>query len=144
MAVLYLDLDRFKRINDQAGHATGDRALVTIAERLRHILRPTDTLARMGGDEFVIVCDGLSTAEHGLEVGRRAREAIAEPVQVDGKAFELTVSIGVTTVVGREATQWSADRLVAAADDAMYTAKLVRGSDHETTEPTSDQTLEGV
>ena len=144
MAVLYLDLDRFKRINDQAGHATGDRALVTIAERLRHILRPTDTLARMGGDEFVIVCDGLSSAEDGLEVRRRAREAIAEPVQVDDDAFDVTVSIGVTTVIGREASQWSADLLVAAADDAMYASKFVRGSDGDTTEPVAGQTLEGV
>ncbi len=132
MAVLYLDLDRFKRINDLAGHSTGDRALVTIAERLRHILRPTDTLARMGGDEFVIVCDGLGSVDDGLEVGRRAKEAIAEPVQVDGQVFDVTVSIGVTSVEGREAAQWSADRLLTAADDAMYASKVVRSplSDH--------------
>lgn len=144
MAVLYLDLDRFKRINDQAGHATGDRALVTIADRLRHILRPTDTLARIGGDEFVVVCDGLTTAEDGLEVGRRAREAIAEPVQVDGRAFEVTVSIGVTSVVGREASQWSADRLVAAADDAMYASKVVRSPADGPTPAVDRQALEGV
>lgn len=143
MAVLYLDLDRFKRINDLAGHSTGDRALVTIADRLRHILRPTDTLARMGGDEFVIVCDGLGSLDDGLEVGRRAKEAIAEPVQVDGQAFDVTVSIGVTSVAGREATQWSADRLLAAADDAMYASKVERepGSDAK---DSTGQTLEGV
>lgn len=144
MAVLYLDLDRFKRINDLAGHSTGDRALVTIAERLRHILRPTDTLARMGGDEFVIVCDGLGSVDDGLEVGRRAREAIAEPVQVDGQAFDVTVSIGITSVVGREASQWSADRLLSAADDAMYASKVVRGSNGDGSDAIGNQTLEGV
>jgi diguanylate cyclase (GGDEF)-like protein/PAS domain S-box-containing protein len=144
MAVLYLDLDRFKRINDLAGHSTGDRALVTIAERLRHILRPTDTLARMGGDEFVIVCDGLGTIDDGLEVGRRAREAIAEPVQVDGQSFDVTVSIGITSVVGREAAQWSADRLLAAADDAMYASKVVSEPDGEPMDSAGGQTLEGV
>ncbi len=144
MAVLYLDLDRFKRINDLAGHSTGDRALVTIAERLRHILRPTDTLARMGGDEFVIVCDGLGTVDDGLEVVQRAKEAIAEPVQVDGQAFDVTVSIGVTSVVGREAAQWSADRLLGAADDAMYASKVVRRPGAEPVGSPEDQTLEGV
>jgi diguanylate cyclase (GGDEF)-like protein/PAS domain S-box-containing protein len=144
MAVLYLDLDRFKRINDQAGHAIGDRALITIAERLRHILRPTDTLARIGGDEFVVVCDGLSTAEDGLEVVRRAREAIAEPVQLDGDTFEVTVSIGVAFVVGREASQWSADRLVAAADDAMYASKDVRAPATGPGSAVDEQALEGV
>ncbi len=125
MAVLYLDLNQFKRINDLAGHHTGDRALTTIAGRLRHILRPTDTLARIGGDEFVIVCDGLGGVDDAVEVGHRASETIAEPVQVDDDSFDVTVSIGVATVVGSEASHWTAARLLAAADDAMYASKQV-------------------
>src|SRR5207253_8764819 len=78
-AVLFLDLDRFKLINDSIGHMVGDQLLVGIANRLRHCLRPTDKIARLGGDEFTILLDGIQNAAEAVEVADRVQKHLAQP-----------------------------------------------------------------
>ena len=119
-AFCYLDLDEFKPINDQFGHALGDRVLVIIAERLRGLVRPGDVVGRLGGDEFVLLLGGL---DQGPELDRRLREIldrICEPVQVDALTFHVAASIGVTLYPEDSSDP---DILLRHADQAMYRAK---------------------
>ena len=120
-ALLLLDLDGFKAINDARGHAAGDRALVAVAERLRGCVREVDAVARLGGDEFLIVFDGIGAAAEARRVAGRIRAALAEPLRPDdgGALLALSASIGVAVFAGREAP---AD-LLRRADGAMYVAK---------------------
>ena len=119
VTLLYVDLDGFKPVNDDHGHATGDQVLVATAARLRHAVRPSDLVARVGGDEFVVVCPGTPLDDAAL-VADRLLEAIAEPVEAGGRSVTVTASIGVATTT-REAL--AADELLRSADAAMYTAK---------------------
>lgn len=124
-AVLFLDLDRFKGINDSLGHAFGDRVLVEIAARLRRCLRQTDTLARLGGDEFVIHlhdADRLAAER----TAQRIIEAIAQPVTIDEMQFTLSCSIGIA-MYPQDGT--TLDELIQCADTAMYQVKE-RGKGH--------------
>ena len=119
-AVLLLDLDHFKSVNDRYGHLAGDAVLQAAAERIASITRATDCLARWGGEEFAILASGIGR-EDAILLAERARAALADgPVEVDDLAIELTLSVGVA-VVGSE-TQ-TPDRLVDAADEALYEAK---------------------
>jgi diguanylate cyclase len=120
-ALLLLDLDGFKAINDARGHAAGDRALVAVAGRLRGCVREVDTVARLGGDEFLVVLDGVEAAAEARRVAGRIRAALAEPLRLDGDGAPLALgaSIGVAVFAGREAP---AD-LLRRADGAMYVAK---------------------
>ena len=95
VAVLFIDLDRFKVINDSLGHATGDRVLQVVAERLRSNARGTDLAVRFGGDEFVIVCEDLGGPAAALAIAERFGALLRVPVPVDGRAHVLTVSVGV-------------------------------------------------
>ena len=115
-----IDIDRFKRVNDQGGHQAGDRALVTLAAVLKANLRATDVAARFGGDEFVILMP-LSDPE----AARAAAERIRRAVHEDAAATTLTVSIGVASTRGEQA---SLEELMARADQALYEAKR-RGRD---------------
>jgi diguanylate cyclase (GGDEF)-like protein/PAS domain S-box-containing protein len=118
-AVLFLDLDRFKQINDSLGHGFGDRVLVIASERLQECVRQVDTAARVGGDEFILILAGVDAA--GAEVAaRRILHAIAQPVVVDGMSFSLTVSIGIA-MYPEDGTD--ADELTKNADSAMYAVK---------------------
>lgn len=121
VAVLFLDLDRFKTINDGFGHQTGDRALIAIAKRLQGAVRETDTLARFGGDEFVIVCEDLAGAQEAIELSERIQAIISAPLALRGQATEMTitVSIGIAFTRGVE----RAEDLIRDADRAMYQAK---------------------
>ncbi len=118
LAVMFVDLDNFKSVNDSLGHESGDRALVATAERLRTCLRPGDTVARLGGDEFTVLLEKVGDAEVG-QVAERIMRALSAPITIDGHRFLLTPSIGVA--FGDSATR-PAD-LLRRADAAMYEAK---------------------
>ena len=118
-AVLFVDLDRFKQINDSMGHGIGDRVLVVVAERLRDCVRQIDTAARLGGDEFMVLLAGIDSA--GAEIAaRRILNAVSQPVPVDGMNFSLTVSIGIAMYPEDGA---DAEELTRNADSAMYAVK---------------------
>lgn len=120
VAVLYLDLDGFKEVNDSLGHASGDLLLVMVAERLRSCIRPGDVVARLGGDEFAFLLPDASHDEIALSVATRVREAMAEPFIVDGQPVRVLGSIGVARGSGDHETS---DNLLRNADLAMYKAK---------------------
>ena len=122
VAVFYVDLDGFKAVNDRFGHLVGDEALVAAAQRLRACLRSSDTLARMGGDEFVVVCEGLSAPELALDVGRRQVAPLDVPIMAGGHRVRLAASVGVAVACAQPA---DAQALIASADGSMYRAKLL-------------------
>jgi diguanylate cyclase (GGDEF)-like protein len=119
VAVLFLDLDRFKTINDSLGHEAGDQVLLEIAGRLRAGLRPSDTVARFGGDEFLILCEELASDVEAVRVAERARQAIRAPIMVAGQGMSVGGSVGIA-YANETAT---AHELVRQADAAMYRAK---------------------
>jgi diguanylate cyclase (GGDEF)-like protein/PAS domain S-box-containing protein len=120
VGVFYLDLDRFKRINDDLGHEAGDQLLIEVSRRIETVMRPPDTVARLGGDEFVVVCGGLADETDGIGIADRLLEAISQPVTLEGRGVVVSPSIGV-------AFTRSADddpvELLRRADTAMYRAK---------------------
>jgi diguanylate cyclase (GGDEF)-like protein/PAS domain S-box-containing protein len=119
VAVLFVDLDRFKVVNDSLGHETGDQLLVAVGERLVHCLREEDTLARMSGDEFTILLDGVDGEHAAVMVAQRVIDELKRPFQVDGHELFAGASIGVALArPGQEP-----DDLVREADLAMYRAK---------------------
>lgn len=120
VAVLFVDLDRFGQVNETHGHPLGDRLLQRIAIRIDGALRPSDTVARFGGDEFVVVCEDVGGADEALEVAERLRVAIATPVVIGADTFSVTASAGVAIPLDADA---GADALLQAADRAMYEAK---------------------
>ncbi|MBV8856892.1 MAG: EAL domain-containing protein [Acidobacteria bacterium] len=120
-AALFLDLDRFKIINDSLGHMVGDQLLVGIAHRLEACLRPGDTVARLGGDEFTILLEDLSVTEDAIEVATRVQEAVSQPFNIGGHEVFTTASIGIAlSRTGYE----RAEDLLRDADTAMYRAKM--------------------
>jgi diguanylate cyclase (GGDEF)-like protein/PAS domain S-box-containing protein len=119
VALLFLDLDHFKTVNDAEGHGVGDHLLVEVAQRLRTVVRPGDTVARLGGDEFVIVCAATDTAA-AERVATRVSEAIREPALLRGQWIYVTASIGIAVAPPLEA---DAETLLRHADAAMYEAK---------------------
>ncbi|HVF74038.1 MAG TPA: EAL domain-containing protein [Acidimicrobiales bacterium] len=120
VAVLFLDLDRFKLINDSVGHLAGDAVLLKMAERLSKFLRPQDTLARLGGDEFAVVVEDMSQAEEAVALGRRIVEAGRTPFQVGDERFVCTTSVGIAVTSD---ARYSAEGLLQEADLALYRAK---------------------
>src|SRR5262249_20086976 len=96
-AVLFLDLDRFKLVNDSLGHLSGDRLLVALVRRLSDCVRPDDTVARLGGDEFAILLDDSGDARQATRVAERIQEALRKPFTIDGNEIFSTVSIGITS-----------------------------------------------
>ncbi len=118
-AVMFLDLDRFKLVNDTFGHHAGDLLLVQVAERVSKVLRHTDTLARFGGDEFVILCE-YAGDEDVERVADRVRAAFQEPFQIADDRWNVSVSIGIATL---DADVTGTEELLSEADAAMYFAK---------------------
>lgn len=120
VAVLFLDLDHFKNVNDTAGHAAGDGLLCDVASRLSSCIRATDMLARLGGDEFVIVVDEFSTAQHLQELAERILMKMREPFVIDAHQYHLGTSIGIS-VFPHDGND--GPTLLRCADSAMYLAK---------------------
>jgi len=138
VAVLFCDLDGFKRINDSHGHSTGDRVLMATADRLRRATRNGDTVARMGGDEFVVIVDIPATEDCRTlaeRVAARIEQAVAEPILVDGEEHAVTVSIGIA-LAGPDSTP---QEMLSDADTAMYHAKGSGANRHTVFESTLRQ-----
>jgi diguanylate cyclase (GGDEF)-like protein/PAS domain S-box-containing protein len=119
IAVLFIDLDGFKAVNDTIGHYAGDGTLVAVAERLTGMVRPGDTLARLGGDEFVMLCTGVDGVAGASIVASRVLHALNQPFTVYGRAIDLSASIGISVSSGVD----DPARLVENADTAMHEAK---------------------
>lgn len=120
VAVLFLDLDHFKDVNDTLGHPVGDRLLMEVSARLLTCVRESDTVARLGGDEFAILCSSLSEPSHAAELAQRIVELIRLPYHIDGHEIHTATSIGVS-IYPTDATD--ADRLISFADMALYKSK---------------------
>ncbi|HEX8886345.1 MAG TPA: diguanylate cyclase, partial [Noviherbaspirillum sp.] len=118
--VLFVDLDRFKRINDSLGHKAGDAVLKSVAQRMQAQLRPADTIARLGGDEFVLVLSDWPAGSLSLGLVQRMMDAVRAPYAVNGNAILISCSVGIAVYPGDAAT---AELLVERADVAMYRAK---------------------
>ena len=119
VAVLLLDLDRFKFVNDSLGHPAGDDLLVGVAHRLREAVRPEDTVARLGGDEFVVICEGVASTSHARVLAERVAHLIAGGYQVTGSDIFTSASIGIALGQAGDTTE----ALLSDADAAMYLAK---------------------
>jgi diguanylate cyclase (GGDEF)-like protein/PAS domain S-box-containing protein len=119
-AVMFLDIDNFKLINDSLGHDAGDRLLKGVGPRLADVLRVSDTVARFGGDEFVVLCEDAGDGRDALVLADRLQGALGEPFQLDGEEHFLTASIGVALATGRYE---GPEELMRDADAAMYSAK---------------------
>jgi diguanylate cyclase (GGDEF)-like protein/PAS domain S-box-containing protein len=120
VAVLFLDLDRFKVVNDSLGHAAGDRILVEVGDRLAGASRPGDTVARFGGDEFVVLCEELPHDDRAVAIAERFAEALAPPFAYRGRELSLTASVGIASSIESDADPAA---LLRDADAAMYRAK---------------------
>ena len=146
-AVLFVDLDAFKKINDSLGHTAGDRVLVAVAERLRRSIREPDTVARLGGDEFGVLIEELEAPAGAEEVAERVLACFASPVPLDGHEAHLSASVGVALVgpaVGKAgAAGLDPDELVRQADVAMYRGKAAPGCQVRIYEPEADRAAGG-
>jgi len=125
MAVLYLDLDGFKRVNDLHGHALGDLLLREAGERIRRCVRQSDIVARLGGDEFVVLLPGIGQVSDALHVGEQIRAALEQPYRLEGHDIEISASIGMALHPDNGAER---KPLLQHADSAMYAAKRRGGN----------------
>jgi diguanylate cyclase (GGDEF)-like protein len=119
VGVLFFDIDRFKPINDSLGHEAGDQVLVEIAKRVIAMLRPSDTVARFGGDEFMMVCEDLRSEHDAAAIAQRLLEAVSRPITVGTRQLSVTTSVGIALGRGPE----SGADVIRDADVAMYRAK---------------------
>ena len=120
VGVVFLDLDAFKPVNDTFGHSAGDFVLKTVAERLASCVREYDTVARVGGDEFVVLFPRLRSHEELALLGNKIGDCIGEPIDLDGRAVSIAASVGLATYLQGEAP----DELISRADHAMYRARI--------------------
>ncbi|NUT81230.1 MULTISPECIES: sensor domain-containing protein [Pseudomonas] len=120
MALLYIDLDRFKQVNDTYGHGVGDMLLQAVAKRLKGCIRDTDTVARIGGDEFVVLLHSIHALEDAQSVQEKIRHALAQPLRLDGHCLSIEPSIGVACFPDHGTEDVA---LFRHADEAMYAAK---------------------
>lgn len=126
LAVLYFDLDRFKYVNDSLGHDIGDRLIATTARRLRSAIRPIDKVARIGGDEFLVVCEQINDVDHAIEIAERIRRSLSGRLSIRQLELDFSVSVGIAfaddELDGLD-DEHAATELVRWADAAMYHAK---------------------
>ena len=141
LAVVYLDLDSFKSVNDQHGHETGDQLLIAMARHMKQALREGDTLARLGGDEFVAVLPDLDETSDCLPILSRLLAAAAQPVVVGELRLEVSASVGVTFYP--QAEEIDADQLLRQADQAMYQAKQAGKSRYHLFDAEQDRNVRG-
>jgi diguanylate cyclase (GGDEF)-like protein len=127
VGVMFFDLDRFKGVNDSLGHEVGDRLLQEVAGRLEQLIRPSDTVARFGGDEFMVLCNRLQSEREAIVIAERLTGGLAQPLDVDGRRLHVGASLGIAFGRGADDTPES---LLRDADQAMYRAKE-RGSRYE-------------
>ena len=120
LAVMFMDLDRFKVVNDSLGHEVGDELLIEVAKKLKEIVRESDTVARLGGDEFIILLDNPASRDEVEHIGNRIIAAINDPTELRGKTVQVGTSIGIAMY---PADADSATELIKNADSAMYEAK---------------------
>ncbi|MBP9906305.1 MAG: EAL domain-containing protein [Rhodoferax sp.] len=139
VAVIYIDLDGFKAINDQHGHQTGDQVLITLAHRMKEALRDGDTMSRIGGDEFVAVLIDLQDLTASMPLLQRLLSAAAQPVQVGTLLLQVSASLGVTLYP--QAHDIDADQLLRQADQAMYQAKLAGKNRYHIFDEAQDSSL---
>lgn len=121
VAVLYLDIDYFKRVNDSKGHLVGDALLKAFAHRLRQVVRDTDVVARLGGDEFVVVLDPVSRASYATAVAEKILESTRVPFTIDSEEIQVTTSVGVAVITA--GLDNSRDGILKRADEMLYRAK---------------------
>ncbi|MGH3145104.1 MAG: sensor domain-containing protein, partial [Rubrobacter sp.] len=140
VAVLFMDLDGFKVVNDSLGHEVGDQLLMGVAGRLRGLLRPEDTLARFGGDEFVVLIEDVFNPEDAVRVAERVLEVLSEPFLLQGRELLATVSLGVA--LGGALEERSED-LLRDADTAMYEAKADAASGYRVFDPAMHERVLG-
>lgn len=136
-AVLFLDLDRFKNVNDSLGHLVGDQLLIQIAHRLEAIVRPGDTVARLGGDEFAILADFLQDPNPAKGLARRIEAVLEKPFEIEGHEIFASASIGISVDTGQYT---SPEVMLRDADTAMYRAKLQGSGRFEVFDPTMHDT----
>lgn len=139
LVVAYLDLDGFKAINDLYGHEVGDKLLIALAQQMKNTLREGDTLARMGGDEFVAVFQDIETIETSIPILKRLLEAAAVEVTIDDLFLHVSASLGVTFYPQSE--ELDADQLLRQADQAMYQAKLAGKNRYHIFDAIEDKTV---
>ncbi len=120
LAVLFIDIDDFKTVNDRFGHAVGDAVLLEVAKRIAESVRPGDLVSRRGGDEFTVLLDGFSNRDDIIGVAERIQERVPAPVAVEGRQLPVTVSIGIAL---RKPGPDRPEDLIRRADEAMYLAK---------------------
>jgi diguanylate cyclase (GGDEF)-like protein/PAS domain S-box-containing protein len=132
LAVLFLDLDQFKVVNDTLGHAAGDRLLVEIAGRLQRTVRASDTVARVGGDEFTFLLPGIDRAEDAARAAQKILDAVSRPLEIDGHQLYVTTSIGISLF---PADGEEAEALLSGADIAMYRAKDLGRNGYQLSSP---------
>ncbi|NQY86334.1 MAG: EAL domain-containing protein [Colwellia sp.] len=136
-ALLFLDIDNFKRLNDSLGHTSGDKLLVEVAKRLEAIIRKSDTLARLGGDEFVVLLEyiGHDNEQANIEsatVAQKIHEIFDEEFKIDSLNFQMSCSIGICLIEGRDI---SSDNIMQFADTAMYRSKAKGGNNYSFYDP---------
>lgn len=129
VAVLYLDMDEFKQVNDCYGHTTGDHLLREVASRLRRCVRESDTVGRLGGDEFAVVLDNISRPEDAVMVAEKILTSLSEPYGLAGQILHITPSVGIALYPEHGEDE---GQLVCHADDAMYAAKRSGGKRYST------------
>lgn len=131
VTILFVDLDNFKTVNDSFGHELGDQLLITVAQRMRTVLRANDTIARLGGDEFAILLDQIEEPQQSVSIAERLLQALRQPVMLDGWELLVKASIGIAT----NTHAGDVETLLRNADMAMYTAKSQGKDSHAHFEP---------
>ncbi|NOQ16580.1 MAG: diguanylate cyclase, partial [Methyloprofundus sp.] len=124
LAVLFLDLDFFKAINDSHGHEFGDMILIEVGQRMQSCVRDTDLVARLGGDEFVVLLEMIAAPEEALEIAEKLIQIVSIPYAIKGRQLSIGVSVGISLYPQHDT---SSDGLLKKADHALYGAKENRG-----------------